>query len=374
MSDPLITRKLTDADDAAWHALLAASPAGTSFLRRDWLDQLAATDSYGTRFHRVGCFDEKGALRGGWALPYRSHAGFHYSTYFEFFYAGPVLAPELETGSVHHASERTRVLQALALAQSNQLHIIEAETHPAVRDIRPLLYAGWTAVPLYTHLWDLADPDHVLASMNREKRRVIKLARERYRFEFTTSAADREGFLALYRQLVTKFDWVPLPRWDHDLRQRMEWLAACDGGRLFTATAKDGTLRAAVLALLSREDRTAYLWRCAYQPDPESNTIIPALYWQCALALREEWGAPLHINFGGSPRPSLAQFKDYLGATPTLNFRLVHDQPGPRTRWWRQARKVKETGRRVLTKGGLLQAWYRAQQSAAPETTPEERP
>lgn len=99
-----------------------------------------------------------------------------------------------------------------------------------------------------------------------------------------------------------------------------------------------------------------------------------ALYWQCAQTLREEWGAPLHINFGGSPRPSLAQFKDYLGATPTLHFRLVHDQPGPRTRWWRQARKVKETGRRVLTKGGILQAWYRAQRGVAPETTPEEKP
>ncbi len=34
-------------------------------------------------------------------------------------------------------------------------------------------------------------------------------------------------------------------------------------------------------------------------------------------------------------------------------------------------RLLKESGRRTLTRSGLMQAWYRAQQDRAPEPNPE---
>lgn len=358
---------VTAGHDAAWNDLVAASPAANSFLRSECLEMIARTDSYGVRFHRVAVFSADGSMRGAWALPYRTRAGFRYSTYFEFFYAGPFLHPELESGSVHHARERIDVMQALAAAQADYIDIIEAETHPAVTDVRPFLYAGWTAAPLYTHVWDMDDPDQAWNRMNREKRRLIRRTTETLRFGFETGAQAVDDFLVLYRQLITKFDWVPLPCWDDDLRRRMQELSTWDGGRLFTARTADGELKAAVIALLSRDDRTVYLWRCAYQPDPEAHTVIPALYWQVSLAMRQEWGAPLSINFGGSPRLNLTLFKDYIGARPVQHFRLIHDRPGWRTKAWRTARRWKEDSRRMATRAGLLAAFYRHRAAAPAE-------
>ncbi len=355
--------------DTAWDALVGIAPAANSFLRSACLEMIARTDSYGVCFHRVAVFGTDGTMRGAWALPYRTRAGFRYSTYFEFFYAGPFLHPELESGSVHHARERIDVMQALAAAQSGFIDIIEAETHPAVTDVRPFLYAGWAAVPLYTHVWDMDDPDQVWDRMNREKRRLIRRSMETLRFGFETWGQAVDEFLVLYRQLITKFDWVPLPCWDADLRRRMKELHAWDTGRLFTARTAEGELKAAVIALLSRDDRTVYLWRCAYQADPEAHTVIPALYWKVSLAMRQEWGAPLSINFGGSPRLNLTLFKDYIGARPVLHFRLIHDRPGWRTRAWRTARRWKEHARRMTTRAGLLGAYYR--QRATPVTEEE---
>ena len=150
----------------------------------------------------------------------------------------------------------------------------------------------------------------------------------------------------------------------------MQWLEAQDGGRIFTTRNSSGELKAAVIALLSRDDRTVYLWRCAYQSDAESHTVVPALYWKAALALREEWGAPLQVNFGGSPRVNLTLFKDYLGAKATLHFRLVHESAGWKTKAWKMSRQWKESARRVATRSGILDALYRYNQPAPDETRP----
>ncbi|HMO04973.1 MAG TPA: GNAT family N-acetyltransferase [Kiritimatiellia bacterium] len=351
----------------AWDALVSASPDANSFLRWESLDLIARTDSYGVRFHRVAVIDVEGGFRGAWALPFRTKAGFRYSTYFEFFYAGPFLHPDLESGSVHHARERMEVMQALASAQADFLDVIEAETHPAMTDVRPFLYAGWQVHPLYTHVWDMSDQEQVWNSMNREKRRLIRRTTDTMRFGFEPGDGVIEDFITLYRRLITKFDWVPLPRWDHDLRRRLVALRDRDEGRLYAGRDAAGELKAAVITLLSRDDRTAYLWRCAYTPDPEAHTVVPTLYWQASIALRAEWGAPLHVNFGGSPRLTLTLFKDYLGARPVVHYRLVHERPGLKTGAWRMARRWKESVRRIATRRGLLGTLYRRRATAAAE-------
>jgi hypothetical protein len=119
-------RILSASDDETWDTLIAKSPTANAFLRSKTLSMLEQTDSYGIKIQRVGVEGDSGELVGGWALPYREHMGVKYSTYFEFFYAGPVLVPELESGSVHVAKKRIEALMALAQAQKEQLQIIEA--------------------------------------------------------------------------------------------------------------------------------------------------------------------------------------------------------------------------------------------------------
>lgn len=315
---------------------------------------LEETDSYGMKIQRMGVEGENGQLMGGWALPYRSHLGVKYSTYFEFFNAGPMLVPELETGSVHVSKKRMDTLMGLAQAHKETLHIIEAESHIRFQDARALHYSGFTLQTLYTHVWDFSDPNAVLAAMNRERRRLIRLAGEQYRFGRMEGTDAANEFIRIYRQLIRKFNWTPLARWDDDLRNRLDWLQKNDLGCIYGAWDESGSLRAAVILLLSKEDRTVYLWRCGYIPDKGANTVIPALYWNACQHIFHEWGAPLYANFGGSPRLTLTQFKDYLGAEAVPHFKFIYDKPGMKTKIWRHLRRRKEAMRRIATETGAL--------------------
>ncbi|AKJ64911.1 GNAT family N-acetyltransferase [Kiritimatiella glycovorans] len=337
-------------EDEAWDALVASSPTANRFLRSDCLRMLEETDSLGIRFRRVGVFDDAGALRGGWALPTMQRMGIRASTYFEFFYAGPMLAPDLETGSVHVCRERLDVLHALAQAQTRELHLIEAEGHPRFVDARGLWYAGFELQTLYTHIWHFGNPDDVFMKMNRERRRLIRRADESLRFGLLTSDDVAEGFVPLYKRLMQKFDWLPGEQWSRDLQDRLQWLWDHDVGAVYGAWDENGALCGAVIVLVSEEDRTIYLWRCGYDTSRKGNTIVPALYWHAAQHWLQQWGEPLACNLGGSPLISLAQFKDYLGADVVPHLRLVYRPLRPRPVLWRLGRGIKETSRRRLTR------------------------
>lgn len=71
--------------------------------------------------------------------------------------------------------------------------------------------------------------------------------------------------------------------------------------------------------------------------------------WSVALQLREDMQhseAIRLINLGGSPQQSLARFKDYLGATPRLHFRLIHRQTSRRLRLWEAQLQARAVARR----------------------------
>ena len=336
-------------ETAAWDALIGQSACGNRFLKSDCLKMLQETDSYGTKFSRISLRDASGNMLAAWALPYRQHLGFRYATYFDFFYAGPVLAPEISA-----TKDRMDLLAELARGQQAFLPVIETEAHLKFHDGRGLQYAGFTLQQLYTNLWDFSDPDAVFASMNRERRRLIRRAGERFRFAKLPRETAADLFLPLYLELIKKFNWVPMPQWQQDLRKRIDWLYATDAGFVFGAWDEADVLQAAVILLNSPEDRTTYLWRCGYRADPTGNSVIPGLYWHACQEVFQVWGGPMTANFGGSPRPSLAVFKDSLGSQVAAHLRLTYERPGLQTRAWKHLRRRKEDLRWLLSKTGAL--------------------
>ncbi len=352
-SKKLEFRCVREADNSAWDALVAESPTANRFLRSDCLRMLEETDSIGVRFRRACAFASDGSLRGGWALPYLERLGVRASTYFELFYAGPMLAPELESGSVHFARERLEVLRGMAEDHGRRLHLIESEAHPRFRDARGPHYAGWQVQTIYTHIWDFESPDELFGNMNRERRRLIRRAGESYQFAPLPPETAAADFIPVYRDLMQKFDWVPAPQWDRDLKQRLDWMIANEVAGVYGARDREGTLQAAVIVLLSKEDRTLYLWRCGYNEKAGGNSIVPALYWNASLHWRELWGAPLHANLGGSPHYTLTQFKDSLGADAAAHLRLVWNAPGVRSAGWRMARALRDRLRRKVTRARI---------------------
>lgn len=336
-------------DDGAWDRLVAASPQGNVFLRSDWLRMLCETSPDGLEVLRVGAVGPGGELRGGWAIPFRAQGGFRFSYGFDFFYCGPLLAPELSCGGVRRIAERQAVLGGLAREVAARADVVVAEAHPSFADARAFLYEGWQVAPEYTHLWDLGEPDRVLAEMNREKRREVRRALERVRVAREDDDDRTLGpFLELYRATMARFSWHPTPGWGEVLRRRFLWMRERDGCRLYAARSADGELLAAVLVLLSPQDGTAYLWRMGNHASARDAGVIPALYWAAGLDIAKGSPPLLRINFGGSPQAALGQFKDYLAATPTLHFRLIHRNESSRLRLWELGEKGKDRARRFV--------------------------
>ena len=355
-----ITNTPTTTDDAEWDHLIAASPCGNVFLRSDWLRMLCETSSDTLRILRLTARDGQGRLRGGWAIPYREQGGCRFSHGFDFFYCGPLLAPDLIAPTVHRISERQHLLRELADAAASATDVVVAEAHPRFQDARAFLYQGWQVAPEYTHLWDLRDPEAILRTMNREKRREIRRAQERLNLA-REDADDRTlgSFITLYRATMSRFSWYPTPRWETVLRQRIAWMRARERCRLYAARTKQGELLAAVLVLLSHEDETAYLWRMGNDPAAREAGAIPALYWHAALDVGGPAAPVRFVNFGGSPQPPLGQFKDYLGATPTLHFRLIHRRESARLRLWQWREAARDRARRLLGGNPALIQLYR---------------
>ncbi len=329
----LIVRPLHSSEYDCWHDLVQLSPGGNVFQRADWLHMLAATDA-DLRPLLLGCFDAQGRLVGGQALISHRRWGMTLTPMFEFFYNSPV---------AQSARLLARVVEALSAALPRYLTLTQFESHPAASDVRPYLYAGWQVTPLYTHLWHMEQTAAIWQNMNREKRREIRRAEERYHFGVAADTAVLDEFLPLYRQTMHKFSWWPSPKWEAVFRQRFAWMHSRDGCRLHTARDQDGRLVAGVLTLISRDDQTAYLWRQG-SADP---SVVPALYWFAAQEVSPT--CPI-VNFGGSPLASLNWFKEALGATAVPHFRLRWDGSHGRFALFQQALRLKHRAYNALKK------------------------
>lgn len=351
----LRARALDHRDDVRWTDFVNASPQGNVFLSSEWLNMLCETEPTGMSVLRFGVFDRRGTQVGGWALPQRTTWGLHFVNGFDFFYASPLLAADLAAENIHRTRERQAVLSILADSMSQEVDLAVAETHPTLQDVRPFLHHGWTVAPEYTHLWDLRDPDALLMSMNREKRREIRRGCENLAIEREDGSADAfESFLALYRKTMSKFAWYPTPQWASQIHARIEWMQNHDACRLYTARSTSGKMIAGVLTLLSRSDGTAYLWRMGYDADANDSRAVPALYWRTALDVAATEPAIRQVNFGGSPQPSLSMFKDYLGARPTLHFRLIHCRRSARLSALNLAEQARGMARRLMARSALI--------------------
>lgn len=351
----LQVRELGPDERTGWDELIAASPQGNSFLRTAWLDMLCKTD---TDLHSqtLGCFDGE-RLVGGQALVWHTRWNVPMAATFEYFYCGPVVAAGARATRASHAPVQNAILAALAQATATRLAHVEMDAHPTLCDVRPYLDARWRVEPTYTHVWHVDSIERAWSEMNREKRREIKHAQNEFVFERDDSDAALDAWLPLYRKTMEKFSWYPSPRWTAIFQKRFAWLRERDAARLYIARRRDGELSGGVVTLLSRDDRTAYLFKQGSDPQARDLGMIPALYWHTACQVAAEFP---NVDFGGSPLPSLGRFKDYLGAQSTLHFRLSHQRRDMRLKLYESARAAKDQiyVRLMHPAHGRFQDWW----------------
>jgi hypothetical protein len=164
--------------------------------------------------------------------------------------------------------------------------------------------------------------------------------------------------MTIYREAMGKFSWYPPAHWEEMQFRRVRWMEERDGCRFYTVRDDHGELLAGVLALISREDETAYYWRMGYGAAGRKAIVVPALYWECAQDLCTGENPIRYINFGSSPQPALSQFKDYLGAEATEHYRLILRKPSMRLQLMDWREQGRDRARRLVGANAGLRSVY----------------
>ncbi|MBI5954335.1 MAG: hypothetical protein HY865_21980 [Chloroflexi bacterium] len=330
-------RKIPAEESAAWDNLVGASLQGNIFLTYEFQSAWCETDS-SLHLLRLGCYDKNGRLVGGQSVFHKKVFGLRIPFPLSIFYAStPILSKEIQED--HEAQHE--VLSALARHSRKYFPFLKIEFHPSLKDVRPYLAEGWRAHPEYTYIWDISNPEAILANMNR-KRKYARKAQEEYLLAHESGKEIIDDFMELYRETMRKFGWRPEDSWATTLRGRIEWMQARDMVRLYTFRMKSGELVGIVVCILSRINRTAYFILISYNHSINCKEFHPGIHWYAARDLLPEFSL---ADFGEGSIPSIYSTKDSLGAKSTPYWKLETSN----ARSWTIYYDILRKGKRVIT-------------------------
>ena len=202
-----------------------------------------------------------------------------------------------------------RLLEALARRYAR----VDLHLPPGWMDVRPALWRGWRAQPLYTYAIDLDQT--APAHWSENPRRLFRKVAAHYRLIEDARLAPVVARLvaAGYRRHRR-----PPPAPADRLAALLEALAAAGPLRIFGVQNASGETEAAVALVVERP--RAWYWLAGSMPGPAMTVLLGHLWSR----LREEgfrW-----FDFVGANTPSIAEFKRRFNPTLQLYFRLTRDR------------------------------------------------
>jgi hypothetical protein len=334
-------RELASHDSAAWDELVRSSRQGIVYLLHDFLRTWTDTEP-SLHLARLGCYDEHGQLVGGQAIFHRKAMGVRIQNNLNIFHTNtPILPRSIQD----QGWKRYEVLAALAEESRKHFPYLRAEFHPSLNDARPFLEQGWRVSPKYTHVWDISDPESLLANMHRKRRYYVRNAHEHLLFACESGGAILKDFSRLYQENMRKFNWSPGHSWEKTFKKRVEWMQSQDYFRLYTCRKKDGQLLGMVTVILSRINQTAYGWLMAYDHSAGDKEFTPAINWFVARELSSDFR---YYDIGEGYRPSLYSTKDSLGNSSILYWIVATQNTKRWTRIYNKLRGFKQSLSNIL--------------------------
>ena len=334
---------LDHAHDILWDDLIKSSPQGCVFMQSSLLQMLIDTSNDGLCIERIGILGKDNKLVAGWAIPYhlKSGIGLRFSYGFGLRFSGPILNID-----PHRHIQRNQALALLSEYVSERYDVIVTECHPGLQDAREFIYHGWTVIPEYYHIWDLNNLAETFSKFESEKRREVRRGLEAYQYSQETIDADSFAqFVALYQVTMQQRHEIHHDTaWVNVLQQRLLKMQASGICQLYVVKSEEQYI-AALTVIVSAEDQTAYYWMVGSDQNHRDSRVVPSLYWFAAKNLREADSRIRFVNLGTSPISSLSRFKDLLGATPVLSFRLIYKNESWKANLWHIASRMKSLAR-----------------------------
>lgn len=317
---PMFTvRQLASDEFAAWQDLVLHSPQGGLFQTIEWNRMLCTTSDRPESFLPLVC-EHKGDLLGGILLRCAVRSRKTRADLLSFGYNGPMLAARLDCAKHCQTLRSYHVMEALLKHVRGLVECAVVHNQPEIWDMRPFKYQGWRLDTSFTHIlpggleadpWTHLDPEsQAQFSADLEELRVDLEPTEARIHEFCTRGAGAP--LALAPECACRAAI---------LDRRIRWLLERGLGSLVAILDPRGREQALSLLLLSRENRTVYVWKTIPLKGCCATRVFPLLAWRASHQLLD---GVEQIDLGGVQDPEQSRLRDRLGGQlrPRFSARL----------------------------------------------------
>ena len=298
MSDSYEILEITDS--ATWDGFVRRT-GGSIFSTRSWLD--CARDAVGDQVRCYGCYKNGRLLAAVSGLEKHRNRIRQLSTPVLTPHGGLLCAPVPGKGPAKVEAEWNR---AAGLLTDHLMRIyghVRLILAPAIRDVRPFIWAGWDARVRYTYHLDLRNLDGLWERLERRTRTVIRKA-EKTGFQFLPCDDTdllRRQYTSIYTRQNAK---APV---DPGLVQRFaRRVLEKDLAQAFVVESTSG--EAASIVVFVKGFDTAHAWVAGQNPAFNSTGATSLLYWRFFAHTTFE-----KFDFGGANIPPIALFKRGFG-------------------------------------------------------------
>ena len=301
---------------SAYAEVLAASPQRTPFSDLPFADAACAAFGYAGGLLLTD---------GGGLVVYEKAAGPYRAAalppYGEF--VTPVLAGPLSAADVHR---RSSPLDALAAALAERVHQASLRPHPALADVRPLAWAGWTLTPAY-HMEAPLGGETGTDAWGRYTRKAVRRHADDYEVQAGREHVGAVVDLAAESLAAKGLGHAPTA----PCRQLAAALVEAGQAQAFVAVSAEDTVEAGAVIVFGGP--TAHYWMVGSRPGPAMTVLLAHVAAEAVQA------GCTTLHLGGANVPSVAEFKRGLGGAlvPVVRARFVRGVlPRLRDAWARR--------------------------------------
>ncbi|NKB70149.1 MAG: GNAT family N-acetyltransferase [Candidatus Latescibacteria bacterium] len=283
-----------------WDDFVHRANGGTVFSTDAWLH--CAQRCLGGQIRRYGCF-KNGRLTAGVSGLARTRLGLRsLSTPPLTPHGGLLLAPVASKGPAKTEAEWNRATDELVAYLQGHYHHTHLVLSPAIADIRPFTWKGWSHRARYTYQFQLGDEDSLWERLERRTRTVIRKA-EKSDFR-VRQTDDLDLFRRQYESIYSRQGGAPAAA--ATVQHFVGEVLAAGLGRALVVESAAG--QAAAIVVFVHGFDTVYAWQAGADPAQNNSGALSLLYWRLLVQ------APrAHFDFVGANLPSIAHFKRGFG-------------------------------------------------------------
>lgn len=293
-----ITRKLSKEEFSVWDELVASSPQASIFHSTVWNQMLHDTAPEKQEWEQFIC-EKDGVCLGGIILHYPCSGLKRQAAAPLLGYNGPILSANINYQEPYKTVPGYEIILELLKNVKGLTNRITIKNQPEIWDTRAYAYNGWKVETNYTHILACSSPESIWEKMDSTLQEQITTSQ----YSIKTDITDIQ---------IQKFSQHAAARTSQAgvLEKRIHWMKEKGLCRLVTIIEQDSKELATALFILSKENRTIYMWKVICLTERAESDILPSLIWQSYLSFGSAFE---RMDLGISANMAVSNVKDRMG-------------------------------------------------------------